>query len=30
MRVLEVEKDNFLYRKGDRSNNFFFLLKGKI
>lgn len=30
MKVMEVQKDEFLYKKGDRSNNFFFLLKGKI
>jgi len=30
MKVQEMQKDDFFYRKGDKSNNFFFLLKGKI
>jgi CRP-like cAMP-binding protein len=30
MKVQEIEKDEYFYKKGDKSNNFFFLLKGKI
>ena len=30
MKFMELSRDEFLYKRGDRSNNFFFLLKGKI
>lgn len=30
MKVMELSKDDFLYKRGDKPNNFFFLLKGKI
>ena len=30
MKLQELCKDEYLYKKGDKSNNFFFLLKGKI
>ena len=30
MKLMELSKDDYLHKKGDKSNNFYFLLKGKI